>query len=111
MNIEEYIIDYLSNVLNVPVFGDVPSPVLDRFVTVELTGLNKQDKINSATIVVQSWETSRADASDLNIAVIEAMEGMIARPEISRSAIDSSYNYTDITRKKPRYQAVFTVVY
>lgn len=111
MNIEEYIIEYLSSALDVPVFGDVPSPVLDRFVTVELTGLNKQDKISSATIAVQSWEVSRAAASDLNEEVIAAMEAMIMEPEISKSALDTSYNYTDITRKKPRYQAVFTVVF
>lgn len=111
MNIEEFIIAYLSEALEVPVSGDVPSPVPDRFVTVEMTGLTKEDKISSATIAVQSWETTRADASDLNDTVIAAMEAMISEPEISKSALDTSYNYTDITRKKPRYQAVFTVVY
>lgn len=120
MNIEEYIISYLSTALtwqvnsttiSIPVSGDVPSPVPDRFVTVEMTGADRNDKICFATIAVQSWETSRADASELNDRVIAAMEAMVAQPEISRSALDTSYNYTDLTRNKPRYQAVFTVVY
>ena len=111
MNIEEYIIEYLSGALSVPVYGDVPSPVPEQFVTVEMTGLNKQNKISSATIAVQSWSTSRVTASQLNDAVISAMEAMISEPEISRSALDTSYNFTDLTRKKPRYQAVFSVVY
>jgi len=111
MNIEEYIIEYLSGALSVPVYGDVPSPVPERFVTVELTGLNRQNKISTATIAVQSWDTTRSNASELNDTVITAMEAMISEPEISRSALDTSYNFTDLTRKKPRYQAVFSVVY
>lgn len=112
MNIEEFIIDYLSTALSaIPVSGDVPSPVPDRFVTVELTGGYNEDKIHFATVAVQSWEMSRAAASDLNEEVIAAMEAMISQPEISRCSLDNKYNYTDLTRKKPRYQAVFSVVY
>ena len=120
MNIEEYIISYLSTALteqigsttvSIPVYGDVPSPIEDKFVTVEQTGAAEQDKIRSATIAIQSWETTRDKAAKLNDKVIAAMEAMISQAEISRSSLDNSYNYTDLTRKKPRYQAVFTVVY
>ena len=120
MNIEEYIINYLSTALteqigsttvSIPVYGDVPSPVEDCFVTVEQTGASEENKIRTATIAVQSWETSRDKAAKLNDKVIAAMEAMISQAAISRSALDNSYNYTDLSRNKPRYQAVFTVVY
>lgn len=111
MTIEEYIIQYLDGVLDVPVSGDVPSPLQDSFVTVEMTGGGEENKIRDATIAVQSWEISRDAAAQLNDQVITAMEAMEARPEISRCSLDTCYNYTDITRKKPRYQAVFTVVH
>lgn len=111
MTIEEFIVDYLSGVLSVPVSGDVPSPVLPRFVTVEKTGGGRENKIPSATIAVQAWAETRADAADLCSEVEAAMEAILAEPEISRCALDSSYNFPDLERKKPRYQAVFSVIH
>lgn len=111
MNIEEFIVDYLSGALSVPVSGDVPSPVLPRFVTVEKTGGGRENKIPSATIAVQAWAETRADAADLCSEVEAAMEAILAEPEISRCALDSSYNFPDLERKKPRYQAVFSVIH
>lgn len=111
MTIEEFIVDYLSGVLSDPVFGDVPSPVPQSFVTVEKTGGRRENKISSATIAVQAWAASRADAADLCAAVEAAMEAIVAEPEISRCALDSSYNFPDLSRKKPRYQAVFSITH
>ena len=111
MNIEEFIIEYLSGALSVPVNGDVPSPVLPNFVTVEKTGGRSENKISSATVAVQSWAESRADAADLCAEVEAAMEALVEEPEISRCALDSSYNFPDLERKKPRYQAVFSIVH
>jgi len=111
MTIEEFIVDFLSGELSVPVSGDVPSPVLPSFVTVEKTGGRSENKISSATIAVQSWAESRADAADLCAEVEAAMEAIVSEPEISRCALDSSYNYPDLERKKPRYQAVFSITH
>lgn len=111
MTIEEYIIDYLAERLSVGVSGSVPHPMPEEFVTVELTGSSLSDRIHAATIAVQSWSTSRAAASLLNELVKAAMAGASAAPEISRCALNSDYNYTDLSTNKPRYQAVFDVVY
>lgn len=111
MNIEEFVVDYLSGALSVPVSGDAPSPVLPRFVTVEKTGGGRENKISSATIAVQAWAETRADAADLCSEVEAAMDAILAEPEISRCALDSSYNFPDLERKKPRYQAVFSVIH
>ena len=111
MTIEAFIIEYLAGALDVSVSGDVPASPPDQFVTVERTGGGSRDKLSSATIAVQSWAMSRADAADLNELVISAMTAMEAEPKISRCALDTSYNYTDVSRKRPRYQAVFDIVH
>ena len=111
MTVEAFIILYLSGHLSVPVSGDVPATLPASFVTVERTGGGAENKISSATIAVQSWAPTRAEAADLNALVIQQMENITEEPEISRCALDSSYNYTDISRKHPRYQAVFDIVH
>lgn len=111
MTIEEFIIQYLAARLPVPVSGDVPSPVPSSFVTVEKTGAGSANKINSATVAIQSWAESRSDAALLCAEVEAIMGGIAAEPEISRCALDTSYNFTDLTRKKPRYQAVFSITH
>ena len=120
MTIEEYIIDYLATALAetvgsatipFPVSGDVPSPVPDSFNTVEQTGADAENKIRFATIAVQSWHTTRANAAALNARVEAAMERITEKAEISACTLTNSYNYTDMARKKPRYQAVFQVVH
>ena len=111
MTIEEFIIQYLAARLSVPVSGDVPSPVSPSFVTVEKTGAGSVNKINSATVAIQSWAESRSDAALLCAEVEAIMGGIVAEPEISRCALDTSYNFTDLIRKKPRYQAVFSITH
>jgi hypothetical protein len=111
MTIEEFIVLFLSGRLTVRVCGDVPSPVPDSFVTVEQTGSSVENKIKSATIAVQSWALTRDQAAQLNALVESVMDELNEEPEISSCELETSYNYTDMARKKPRYQAVFDVVY
>lgn len=111
MTIEEFYIDYLSEQLTVPVSGDVPTPMPERFVTVEQTGASETNKIKTATLAVQMWAESRAEAGRLCQEVIAAMEQSVEDGHISRCGFEASYNYTDLATKTPRYQAVFEVVY
>ena len=75
------------------------------------TGAGRENRIGSATIAIQAWAASRDAAARLCAEVEAAMGGIIAEPEISRCALDSSYNFPDLERKKPRYQAVFSIVH
>lgn len=112
MNIEAYLIAYLGETLDVSVYGEVPDlGTAAEFVTVEKTGGALADHICSATIAVQSWAESRAAAAELNEIVKTAMAGATARPEISRCHLSNDYNYPELASKRPRYQAVFDVVY
>ena len=109
MKIEEYVIAHLNSLLDVPASGDVPE--MDTFITVEKAGSNDSRHIRSATIAVQSWAASRAAAAALNETVINAMTRIAEKPEICRCDLNTDYNYPDLTRNKPRYQAVFEITY
>ena len=111
MTIEGFIIDAISSVLEAPVYGDRPSPMPARFHTVEKTGSRETDHVQQATIVVQSWAESRNEAAALNELAKEAMRALIALPAISSVECETDYNYPDLTTRKPRYQALFNVVF
>lgn len=111
MRIESLIIAHLSKQLSVPVYGDMPDRgAVPEFVTVEKTGSNLSDHIYSATLAVQSWSTSRAAADELNEKVKAAMAKALELNEISRCALETDYNYPDLSTKRPRYQAIYEVV-
>lgn len=115
MIIEEFVIDYLSAQLAaspaVGVSGSVPHPLPDDFVTVEKTGESKVNHIRTAQIHVDAWSTSRAAAAELCARVNSAMAGITTLPEISRCALNSSYNNPSQEYKKPRCSATFALVY
>lgn len=111
MTIEEFVVAYLDELLTEPVSGDVLSPMPTTFVTVEQTGSGERDRLRSATIAVQCYAASRAAAGRLCETVIAAMQAMESQAAISSVQLDSSYNYADTARRRPRYQAVFDVVH
>lgn len=114
MTIEEFVISYLSEstaLAGIPVSGSVRHPMPQKFVTVELTGSNAVDFITSAALTIQSWANTRAEAAALNETVKSLMDGIVSEPEISRSALDSSYNNPDLSNNKPRYKAVYEITY
>ena len=114
MTIEAYIIKYLSeceSLAGVPVSGDIPHDIPSKFITVEKTGSGRADHIDAATIAVQSWAATRAEAAALNETVKAAMDAAISKQEISRSELNSDYNYPDLSRNHPRYQAVYEIIY
>lgn len=109
--IEPTIIAYLSEQLDVPVFGMVPPDPPATMVTVEKTGGSRANLIDTATIAVQSWATSIEEAAQLNDQVKAVMAASVELDTISSCDLEADYNYTDNVRKRPRYQALFDIVY
>lgn len=109
--IEETILDYLSEKIQVMVRMEEELDMPDEYVLVEKTGGGKTNHIRRATIAVQSYADSLYRAMQINEEVKEAMEDIVALDEISRCTLNSDYDYTDTTRKKYRYQAVFDIVH
>lgn len=112
MSIEDFVIQYLAEALTVPVSGDVPNlGTNEEFVTVEKLGGSMTNHIRRASIAVQSWSRSRMEACELNEMVKAAMERLTERHQISSAALSSDYNFPDLSRRQPRYQAVYEIVY
>lgn len=109
--IEKIVLDYLENTLNVPVYMEVPNKKPKRFILLEKTSGNIENYINSSTIAIQSYAESLYEASKLNEIVKEAMNNIIILDTISKSKLNSDYNYTDTTKKQYRYQAVYDLVF
>ena len=77
----------------------------------EKTAGGQTDKVNRATIVIQSYAPTLYDAALMNEAIKSAMLDALELDDISRVEINSDYNYTDPTTKQYRYQAVFVVTH
>lgn len=109
--IEKIVLDYLNEVLAEPVYTEMPEKQTGEYVLIEKTGSSTEDFINSATITLQSYADSLYSASELNERVKEAMNGIIILGSVSKSKLNTDYNFTDTTKKKYRYQAVYDLVY
>ena len=109
--IEKIILDYLSESLDVPVNLEQPDEKSTRYVLVEKTGSNRRNYISSATIAIQSYAESLYEAASLNEEVKQVMDSITELPEIAGCDLNSDYNFTDTTRKKYRYQAVYDITH
>lgn len=109
--IEIIVMDYLNKTLNVPAFMEKPEKEPERYVLLEKTGGSSENCINSATIAIQSYAGTLYGAADLNEEVKVAMDNIIALNEVMSSKLNSDYNFTDTTKKKYRYQAVYDLFY
>lgn len=109
--IEKKILDFLSERLSVPCYMAVPEMPPDNFIILEKTGSDEKDGLFRATLAVQSYgprkESGLYEAAQLNEKVKASMQDAVVLPEVSGCKLNTDYNYPDITRKRPRYQAVF----
>ena len=110
MSAETFYVGYLSDALDLPVSGDVPSPRPQRFVTVEQTGSRQSNLVYSATLAVQSWAESREAAAALNERIKTAMIASKASPNVLSCSLSTDYNYPELDTRSPRYQAIFNVI-
>ena len=109
--IEQIILDYLAGKLSVPVRMEEEPGLPDSYVLIEKTGGGETNYIKRSTVAIQSYAGSLYEAARLNEAVKTAMNGMVELDAVSKCSLNSDYNYTDTSRKKYRYQAVYDIVH
>lgn len=105
--IEQIVLDYLQNELSVPIFFEEKN--MDEYIVIGKSGTSKREFINSATFFIQSYSNSKYKAALLNEKVKMAMDHMNVLDEITFSRLNSDYDYTDLNKKKYRYQAVYDI--
>lgn len=109
--IEETILEYLEDMLDVPCYLMRPENVPSSFVLIEKTGGSESNKVDHATFAFQSYGATLYDAAALNRTVISAAKDLVTLPSISSSRLQTDYNFTNIADKHPRYQAIFDITY
>ena len=109
--IEKVLYDYLSDELNTDVYMTRPEEEPDTYVVIEKTGSTKQNHLSTATFAIQSYAPTLFDAASLNETVKEAVEASIRLDTITKAELNTDYNFTDPSRKQPRYQAVFVITH
>lgn len=109
--IEVTVLQYLANSLDVPCYMERPATEPESYVIISKTGSGRENRINKATFAIQSYAPSMYAAALLNEQVKIAMDAIIDTENVSKSALNSDYNYTNTTDKSYRYQAVYDLVY
>ena len=110
--IETTVIEYLSEALDVPVYGETPRDVPSTYVRVEKTGSGYNSGLQRATLAIQSITSGPLlEAATLNEAVKAAMRDLDSLTNVFRCDCQTDYNYTDTRTKERRYQAVFDIYY
>lgn len=107
--IEKIVLDWLERKLKVPCRMEDEPGLPEAHVVVEKTGTAEENLICSATFAIQSYGKTLYEAAVLNSLVKAAMDELVMLPEITRSKLNSDYNYTDTATKKYRYQCVYDI--
>lgn len=107
--IESILIKYLND-NGIRAYMEVPANASGRFVVLEKTGSNRENKLDRATIAVQSYDESLNSSASLND-MVKRLLLYIDDPRIVSSNLNSDYNYTNTATKQYRYQAVFDFYY
>ena len=109
--IEKTILEYLSGMLDVPVYMEEPEEPPEQYVRLEKTGAGKYDEIRTAQIAVQSYGGTLYRTAQISALAVIAMEELAELPKITRSTLNSEYNFPDTATHRHRYQAVFDVTH
>ena len=109
--IERIVLEFLESKLNIPVFLEKPPKPPVRMVIVQKTGSSRSNRIDGATIALQSYGGTLVDTIELNERVKTAMDEIIELDSIGGCDFSSDYNYTDTQTKQHRYQAVYFITY
>ena len=109
--IELILRNYLTRATSYPVYLVVPEDrVPKRYYVIEKTGGGISDRIRNATVAIQSYAETLADAARMNEELIDAMFECNDN-SVAGVRLNSDYNFTDAESKKYRYLAVFDITH
>ena len=109
--IEKIIKDYLKEKLGIPVFMEEPEEKLEEYILVEKTGSDRLNRIDSATVAVQSYSVSMEKAAILNERAKMVMDNMPMECNVYSAKLNTDYPFTDTETGRYRYQAVYDITY
>lgn len=110
MIIEQRVRDYLAANTGKTVVLEYPERPEASFILAARTG-GGGEFVRRATFAIQSYAAALADAAELNETVKKVMSRFAAEINISACRLNSDYEFTDTSKKRYRYQAVYEIYY
>lgn len=111
MNLINFVVSKLNTSMTVPVYGDEDEVTDSKYVLVEMIGMSEKNMVQKESLSFRSIAESRAAAYALNLTTMEKVKELIQFDEISGIHLESSYDSTDTTKKKYRYQCIFGITH
>lgn len=110
--IEEVVLDYLKETLDIPCYAERPQKEpRSEYIVIEKTGSTEENHLPDATIAVQSYGLRLYDAAALNERVKRVMRDITRLPQVSAVRLNTDANFTNAAMKAYCYQAVFILTY
>lgn len=109
--IEITIKDHMADRLGVPIYFEFPNKPPDTFVVLKVSGNGRENLLDAATLVADSYAPSMLEAAKLNDRVKTALDELTDLSEISSSRRAGDYPVFDTKNKKYRYQAVQNITH
>ena len=110
MIIEQRVRDYLAANTGKTVVLEYPERPEASFILAARTG-GGGEFVRRATFAIQSYAAALADAAELNETVKKVMSRFAAETNISACRLNSDYEFTDTSKKRYRYKAVYEIYY
>lgn len=110
--IEVTVLNYLSEVLDVPVYvGEKPIKKPKEYVVLEVIDVGRINYIDATTFNISSYATTLFKAAELNEAVKEAMHLIVSEDTVSSSKLGGGGQNIDTESKEYCYESVFNIFY
>lgn len=110
--IEITVKNHVETQMDVPVYMEYPEgKAPKRFVILDRTDGSRENRIDTAVFVVQSYAESKLEAAKLNEQAKKAMDQLVHLPRIAACDLTNDYPFPDTKRKMHRYQAVYNITH
>lgn len=109
--IEITLLNFLAEKLSVPVYQEYPSNPPERFVVLRKADSSRENLLDSAMFVADSYAEPLLEAAKLNEQVKAALDALPENDAVSSSRRAGDYPAFDNKNKRHRYQAVYNITH
>lgn len=110
--IEEIIRDFLAASLSFPVYLTVPKDHPSEYYVLERTGGSRTDYIWESVFTLQAYGERLSNAADMiGDANRVMLDEILILDDICKVHLNGCTNFTDTSKKIPRYQSVFVITH
>ena len=110
--IEVYVLNHMEGRMDCSVLTEYPEKdAPDYFVILDKTDSSREEHIDSAMFLVQSYGPTKLAAAMLNEKAKEAMDSLIKLGRIAACELAGDYSFPDKKHDRHRYQAVYNITH